>query len=50
MHNAIAHHLEPDTHPIPKPQSLFPHPHPCLNSFPYYILGINSYGIEYPLG
>ena len=46
MHNAIAHHPEPNAQPIPEPRSLLPLP----GQLPSSILSMTSYGTEYPLG
>ena len=45
MHNAIAHHLEPDAQPIPKPRFRSPWPAPPVTYWAW-----RQYGIEYALG
>ena len=45
MHNAIAHHSPTDAQLVPEQRSAPPNQLP-----PIYILGIMSYGMEYPFG
>ena len=45
MHNAIAHHLLTDAQPVPKQRLA-----PPGQLAPVYILGMMSYGMEYPFG
>ena len=45
MHSSIAHHLPTDAQLVPKQRSTPPSQLP-----PVYILGMTSYGMEYPFG
>ena len=45
MHNAIAHHSPTDAPLVPDQQSAPPSQLPSV-----YILGMTSYGMEYPFG
>ena len=45
MHNAIAHHSLSNAQLVPKQRSA-----PPSQLLPVYILGMTSYGMEYPFG